>query len=41
MNKKNSPAKVGISNRTGKRKRLINAKECQIDMKESLVLTGV
>lgn len=38
MNKKNSPAKVGISNRTGKRKRLINAKECQIDMKESLVL---
>lgn len=38
MYNKISPAKLGNFQRTGKRKRLINAKECQYDMKESLFL---
>ena len=38
MNNKIPPAKLGNFQRTGKRKRLINAKECQYDMKESLFL---
>lgn len=38
MNKKIPPTKVGDFHQTGKRKRLINAKECQFDMKEPLIL---